>query len=91
MLNFIYPPEDLQSLTIENVDSCVHILNVAPDRLFVSDHKCNIIITNTAGENLHHLDDLGRRFRFTVNSDGELIYIDKKCIINKMSKQQLQL
>lgn len=91
MLNFIYPPEDLQSLTIENVDSCVHILNVAPDRLFVSDHKCNIIITNTAGENLHHLDDLGRRFIFTVNSDGELIYIDKKCIINKLSKQQLQL
>lgn len=59
---------------------------MAPDRLFVSDNKCNIIIKNTAGETLHHLDDLGRRFRFTVNSDGELIYIYKKFIINKLSK-----
>lgn len=56
------------------------------DWLFVSDYKCNIIIINIVGENLYYLDDLGRCFRFMVNSDGELIYIDKKCIINKLLK-----
>lgn len=85
VLNLMYPPKYFQSLTMENVDSCVHILNVASDRLYVSDQRCNLIITNTAGETLHHLDDLGRRFGFTVNSERELIYIDRHFIIKKMS------
>ncbi|XP_056007574.1 uncharacterized protein LOC130050824 [Ostrea edulis] len=63
-----------------------HISRVMSDRVWVSDFN-NLILTDTTGDTIHRVTDITPLFRgvHTVNSSGELIYIDRKRNINKLS------
>ncbi|XP_065932107.1 uncharacterized protein [Magallana gigas] len=75
-----------QSLTVTGVGRCYHISCVTSDRVWVSDWN-NLMLTDTTGVPLHRVEDscsgLGLH---TVNSESELIYIDRNFNINKLSK-----
>ncbi|XP_065930607.1 uncharacterized protein [Magallana gigas] len=77
------------SLTLTDVDACYHTSCLTLDRVWVSDEN-KIILTNTTGVSLHHVTDFCSKLYdtglHTVNMDSELIYIDKKYNINKLSK-----
>eukprot|EP00105_Crassostrea_gigas_P027125 XP_011448354.2 PREDICTED: uncharacterized protein LOC105342926 isoform X2 [Crassostrea gigas] len=78
-------------LTLTGVDSCYHISCVTSDRVWVSDYINNLMLTDTTGVPLHRVEDswsgdiLGNGLH-TVNSESELIYIDRNSNINKLSK-----
>lgn len=78
-----------QSSMLTGVDSCNHISCMASsDRLWVSDVCQSIILTNTAGFILHCVADLccDSYGAHTLNSEDELIYIDRNYNIKKLSK-----
>lgn len=88
LLKLMDPPKLLHTLTLSCIDGCFHISSVSSDLVWVSDNN-NIILTNKKDENLHHLTGTHSRLiitSHTVNSDNELIYIDKNFKINKLSK-----
>ncbi|XP_052693118.1 uncharacterized protein LOC128171376 isoform X2 [Crassostrea angulata] len=75
-----------QSLTVTGVDRCYHISCVTSDRVWVSDLN-NLMLTDTTGVPLHRVEDSCSGFGIhTVNSESELIYIDRNYNINKLSK-----
>ncbi|XP_065930892.1 uncharacterized protein [Magallana gigas] len=87
LLKLMSPPELLPSLTVTGVRRCYHISCVTSDRVWVSDYRDNIMLTNTTGVPLHRVEDSRRgRGLHTVNSESELIYIDEDYNINKLSK-----
>nr|XP_034309440.1 uncharacterized protein LOC105328160 [Crassostrea gigas] len=88
LLKLMSPPKFLPSLTLTGVDHCLHISCVTSDRVWVSDNKNNLILTDTTGVPLHRVEDLCYDYTgfHTVNSESELIYIDWKYNINKLSK-----
>lgn len=60
---------------------------ITPDRVWVNDLLSNFVLPNTAGDILHHRKGL---FRYgcgvhTVNSESEVIYIDRSYNIKKLS------
>nr|XP_034321345.1 uncharacterized protein LOC117687955 isoform X1 [Crassostrea gigas]XP_034321346.1 uncharacterized protein LOC117687955 isoform X1 [Crassostrea gigas] len=78
-----------QSLTVTGVDCCDHISCVTSDRVWVSDYRNNLMLTDTTGVPLHRVEDSCSVYNtgsHTVNSESELIYIDWKYNINKLSK-----
>ncbi|XP_065929574.1 uncharacterized protein [Magallana gigas] len=80
-----------QSLTLTGVDCCLHISCVTSDRVWVSDGRNNLMLTDTTGVPLHRVEDSCRGLNVgnglhTVNSESELIYIDRNDNINKLSK-----
>nr|XP_034308462.1 uncharacterized protein LOC117683415 isoform X2 [Crassostrea gigas] len=88
LLKLMSPPKILHSLTATGVDGCYHISCVTPDRVWVSDRN-NIMLTDTTGVHLHRVKDSYSDLYgglHTVNSESELIYIDKNENINKLSK-----
>ncbi|XP_062588912.1 uncharacterized protein LOC134250559 [Saccostrea cucullata] len=63
----------------------VHISFLTSDRIWVNDGR-SLILTDLKDNNLHHLFDLSELYGVhTVNSAGELIYVDKDWNINKLS------
>ncbi|XP_061193746.1 uncharacterized protein LOC133201976 [Saccostrea echinata] len=78
-----------KSVTVTGVSECNHISRVSSDRVWISDYYNNLILTNTAGDKLHHLTDIrsGYSGGHTVNNDGDLIYIDSHGNINKLSTE----
>eukprot|EP00105_Crassostrea_gigas_P045876 XP_019930024.1 PREDICTED: uncharacterized protein LOC105346123 [Crassostrea gigas] len=89
LLKLMYPPKLLLSLTVTGVDRYYHISCVTSDRVWVSDDGNNLILTDTTGVPLHRVEDsCSGSFRglHTVNSESELIYIDRNYNINKLSK-----
>ncbi|XP_065930813.1 uncharacterized protein [Magallana gigas] len=89
LLKLMSPPELLPSLTVTGVGRCYHISCVTSDRIWVSDHRNNFILTDTTGVPLHRVEDSCSGFGLhTVNSDSELIYIDRNYNINKLSKDR---
>ncbi|XP_052692431.1 uncharacterized protein LOC128170710 [Crassostrea angulata] len=75
-----------QSLTLTGVGRCYHISCVTSDRVWVSDRN-NLMLTDTTGVPLHRVEDsLSGVGSHTVNSESELIYIDRNYNINKLSK-----
>ncbi|XP_065932193.1 uncharacterized protein [Magallana gigas] len=78
-----------QSLTLTGVGGCFHISCVTSDRVWVSDHRNNLMLTDTTGVPLHRVEDSCSDLYtgiHTVNSESELIYIDDDYNINKLSK-----
>ncbi|XP_061193747.1 uncharacterized protein LOC133201977 [Saccostrea echinata] len=74
-----------KSVTVPGVSDCSHISRVTSDRVWISDEE-NLVLTNTAGDKLHHLTDIVSYYGgHTVNGDGDLIYIDSHGNINKLS------
>ncbi|XP_052679260.1 uncharacterized protein LOC128160045 isoform X1 [Crassostrea angulata] len=76
-----------QSLTLTGVGCCDHISCVTSDRVWVSNIN-NIMLTDTTGVSLHRVEDSCSDLYglHTVNSESELIYVDRKYNINKLSK-----
>eukprot|EP00105_Crassostrea_gigas_P044862 XP_019929010.1 PREDICTED: uncharacterized protein LOC109620627 [Crassostrea gigas] len=88
LLKLMSPPELLHSLTVTGVDRCYHISCVTSDRVWVSDRN-NLMLTDTTGVPLHRVEDSCSDLYgglHTVNSESELIYIDRNYNINKLSK-----
>ncbi|XP_065932249.1 uncharacterized protein [Magallana gigas] len=78
-----------QSLTVPGVGRCHHISCVTSDRVWVSDDEYNLILIDTTGVPLHRVEDSCSDYDIgihTVNSESELIYIDRNYNINKLSK-----
>nr|XP_034319909.1 uncharacterized protein LOC105330123 [Crassostrea gigas] len=88
LLKLMSPPELLPSLTVTGVDGCCHISCVTSDRVWVSDRENNLMLTDTTGVPLHRVEDslISLYGSHTVNSESELIYIDRNSNINKLSK-----
>eukprot|EP00105_Crassostrea_gigas_P039575 XP_019923723.1 PREDICTED: uncharacterized protein LOC105330472 [Crassostrea gigas] len=79
------------SLTVTGVYCCDHISCVTSDRVWVSDGRNILMLTDTTGVPLHRVEDswsglYGGNGLHTVNSESELIYIDMNYNINKLSK-----
>lgn len=72
---------------MKSIDQVHHIACVTPDMVWASDHRNNLILTNTSGDILHHLTELciGYDGSHAVTNKGELIYIDKSFNIIKLS------
>ncbi|XP_065929399.1 uncharacterized protein [Magallana gigas] len=89
LLKLMSGPEFHQSFTVTDADRCYHISCVTSDRVWVSDDRNKLILTDTRGVPLHHVEDSSRCLYgglHTVNSESELIYIDRNFNINKLSK-----
>ncbi|XP_056003839.1 uncharacterized protein LOC130046480 [Ostrea edulis] len=73
------------SVCVTGVSCVYHISRVMSDRVWVSNY--NLILTDTTGDTIHHVTDRTPWSTgvHTVNSSGELIYIDRKLNINKLS------
>lgn len=86
-------PEFNQSFTVTYVYNCTDIFFVTPDKVWVSDREYSILMTNTQGFSLYHMEDSylnydlylyrGHFGLHTVSSEDELIYVDSSCNINK--------
>lgn len=74
---------------IPGVRKCFHIACVTPDLIWVSDVGKDIILTNTAGCILHHIDDScpGVGGKHTVNCENELMFIDHYLNVKKTVKR----
>lgn len=92
LLTLMPVPECLLPLTLPGVDCCSHITFVTSNQFWVNDDKNNLIFSNTASKILHQVDDglsksdsLTVYGSHTVNSYGEIIYMNSKLKINKLS------
>ncbi|XP_062617382.1 uncharacterized protein LOC134279061 [Saccostrea cucullata] len=75
-----------KSFTVKNISDIKHISIVTSERVWVSS-GFDLILTNTEGDALHHLPDMGSIYGgHTVNITDDLIYIDKVLNIKKLSK-----
>ncbi|XP_062568945.1 uncharacterized protein LOC134231060 [Saccostrea cucullata] len=76
-----------RSVTVSGVSQCLHISRVSTDRVWISDGRGNLILTNTRGEELDSVTVIGSGVGggHTVDSNGDLIYIDSELNINKLS------
>ncbi|XP_056003830.1 uncharacterized protein LOC125672861 [Ostrea edulis] len=74
------------SVCVTGVSRVRHISRVMSDRVWVSD-VVNLILTDTTGDTIHRVTDIIPLYGggHTVNSSGELIYIDSEFNINKLS------
>lgn len=79
-----------RSIRISGVENCNHISFVTSDQMWVNDRR-NLILWNTDCGILHRLIDVycgSNQGSHTVNSEGELIYIDRNYNINKLSNNR---
>jgi hypothetical protein len=83
----------LMSTPLQHTSVCVagyngvwHISLVNSDRVWISDGE-NLILTDTTGDTIHNMTGIPNQEYgvYTVNSRGELIYIDRDYNINKLS------
>ncbi|XP_062590375.1 uncharacterized protein LOC134251988 [Saccostrea cucullata] len=78
----------LKSVTVSGVRGCCHISRVTSDRVWISDNEGNLILTNTRGEELDRVTDIGGGYGgHTVDTNGDLIYIDSSDNIIKRSTE----
>nr|XP_034309228.1 uncharacterized protein LOC105339862 isoform X2 [Crassostrea gigas] len=89
-LKLMSAPAIHKLITVKGVHDFKHISCVTSDRAWVNDHKNNLILTNTTGVTLHYVMDLCSSVygSHTVNSESELIYINRKFNINKLLKDR---
>lgn len=72
--------------TMTCVLNCHHISFVTSDQFWISDRKCNLSLTNKKGDILCELTDVCCGVGFhTVNDENELLYIDTRNNIKKLS------
>lgn len=79
-----------KSFEVKGVDSFNHISCMTPDRVWVSDFNKIILTDKATGNKIHVVKDPLHSFSgsHTVNSTQELIYINKKHKIIKLSKDR---
>ncbi|XP_062613226.1 uncharacterized protein LOC134275003, partial [Saccostrea cucullata] len=87
LLSIMYRGVYQKSVTVSGVRECHHISRVTSDRVWISDGS-NLILTNTKGEELDHVTDIRSvDGGHTVDSNGDLIYIDSEFNIIKLSTE----
>lgn len=88
-----YPPVLHQSLTVADVHVCLHMSSVTSDRVWISDHLNNLILTKTTGNTKYRVRGFCKNLHGwnTLNSENELFYIDENFNINKVSKDMITL
>ncbi|XP_062590033.1 uncharacterized protein LOC134251648 [Saccostrea cucullata] len=79
-----------KSVTVSGVRECKHITRVSTDRVWISDDKGNLILTNTRGDTLDKVTGLATYVDgvHTVTQNGAVIYIDSDRNIIKRSKDK---
>lgn len=79
-------PELHSSFTVSDVFNCSHISRVTSDQIWVNDIENDLILTNSKGEELNHLQDFSKdKFAggiHTVDSANDMIYIDRNYDLN---------
>lgn len=89
LLKMVSFPKLLYSFKVKDVQICNQIVCLPHNMFWVSDDK-NLRLSNITGDTLHHLrfTSLGDKnvFGHTVNSEGDLIYIDGWGTISQLSK-----
>lgn len=74
------------SITVENVDGCCHMSCITPNRIWISDRN-NLLLLNSDCAILQHRSDQSLSTgSHTTTNENDLIYIDNKYSINKISK-----
>lgn len=84
-LERVYLSKLLYSFRVKDVQNYEHIVCVPPNMFWVNDGR-NLNLTNVNGDILHSACDHQKNIQHTVNSEGELIYIDRIGDIKQMSK-----
>lgn len=75
-----------ETMTVTCVLNCRHISFLTSDQFWISDRKCNLSLTNKKGDILCELTDVCCGVGFhTVNGENELLYIDTRNNIKKVS------
>ena len=90
MLKLMSSPVLLKVLKANGVYECKHISYVTPHQVWVSDEHSLSLIDTTTGKKLHSVERAKHYLAqtdgiHTVNSNGELIYIDKDRDIKRIS------
>lgn len=94
-LKMSFPPQVLHTFLVAGVQRCFHISFMTSEQVWVSDES-NLVLTNTAGKTLDHIKGIHAdednlfystsRNEYgvhTVNSEGDIIYIDGNNNIKK--------
>lgn len=79
--------------TVSDITYCRHISCATSDQIWVSEGK-NLLMTSRAGAILYRLSDLDKNNSYgshTVTREGELLYVDNKYTIKKLSKNQIEI
>lgn len=88
-LKLMYEPVLQHHIKVTDIRHCRHISFATTDKVWVSDDENNLILTNTKGEILRHLNDIySDSFScglHTVNSENEFIYIERNHDIKILS------
>ncbi|XP_062566032.1 uncharacterized protein LOC134228398 [Saccostrea cucullata] len=82
-----------KSVTVSGVSGCKHITHVSTDRVWISDNKGNLILTNTTGDTLDKVTGFAKYNGagvHTVTRDSAVIYIDSDFNIIKRSKDKVK-
>ena len=90
MLKLMSSPVLLKVLKANGVYECKHISYVTPHQVWVSDEHSLSLIDTTTGKKLHSVERAKHYLAqtdgiHTVNSNGELIYIDETSDIKRIS------
>lgn len=89
LLKLMSTIELYQYFTVPNCEHCYHISCVSSDLVWVSVDEHKLILVNKEGVVLKHLKDYHMGFcvrTHSVNSQGEMIYLDKQNCIRKLSQ-----
>lgn len=88
-LKLMYEPVLQHHIKVTDIRHCRHISFATTDKVWVSDDENNLILTNTKGEILRHLNDIySDSFScglHTVNCENEFIYIERNHDIKILS------
>lgn len=79
--------------TVSDITYCRHISCATSDQIWVSEGK-NIFMTSRAGAILYRLSDLDENNSYgshTMTRAGELLYVDNKYTIKKLSKNPIKI
>lgn len=85
LLKMSSSPKFLQSFLVKGIDMWKHMSFLAPDNIWVSDNKQNLMLTNKKGEHLHLVKRNRSNGIHTVSRDRDLIYIDNDNNIKTLS------
>lgn len=89
LLKLMSTIELYQYFTVPNCEHCYHISCVSSDLVWASVDEHKLILVNKEGVVLKHLKDYHMGFcvgTHSVNSQGEMIYLDKQNCIRKLSQ-----
>lgn len=87
LITLMSSPVLKKTFKVIGISNCVHMSLEAPDGVWASNHVGRINRTSiTTGKTVYYIaDSIGKFGTHTVNSKGELIYVDERNVIRKLS------